>query len=636
MNSNFSYRPDIDGLRALAVLLVIFFHAGFPFAKGGYIGVDVFFVISGFLITLTLDKEMNKKTFSFKQFYLRRIRRIIPVLVFILLIVTIPASIILFSADLEVYSRTLIHTILSTNNFYLWTNSRDYFAESVEFLPLVHTWSLSVEEQFYFLWPPLLLLIHNKLSLKRRLIFILAFLIFGIVLSVYLTNNDQNMAYFLLPARMFELMMGAGLAMFWEKLPKLSKLKNDIISILALVIILVPAVVLNASSLFPGMNAFWPCLGAMLLIFTGKNASDEGLVNKIFKNRVLVFIGLLSYSMYLWHWPLFVFIKYLGYDLEGSIRLFAILSIVPLSYFSWRFVEQPFRKKYKFNFKKTILVVLLPSLVTIGLIYAVLDEKDGFPGRFPELTEFIPKTNFPNKVRKNCFGKDKVGNCDECFIGVKKDSLDGMLIGDSFANHTAAFLDVLAKDAGLYIHDSAAGGYPLLSDIDEDSGAPVKPIRYSIERYEYAKKFKNVFIASNWENLSNERPRNRELVLNTIEELVKLNKTIVLFDGLRATTEMNLHRLKLLKTRQPDTFSQVNSSIPETKRPDDYFIHEIKKRFPSILIIDLNDVMCKNGECELRIGDTIIYRNRDHLNTSGARLMGEKYLRLKGNPLKGL
>jgi len=588
------------------------------------------------LITSTLNKEMSKNTFSFKQFYLRRIRRIIPVLVFILLVVTIPAYFILFADALEAYSRTLIHTMLSTNNFHLWINSKDYFAESTELLPLVHTWSLSVEEQFYFLWPPLLLLLHKKMNLKKRLIFITVFLIFGILLSLYLANTDPAMAYFLLPARMFELMMGAGLALFWDQLPKLSKLKNHILSIIAFILILIPAIVLTKSSVFPGINAFWPCLGTMLIIFTGKDTSNEGLVNTFFKHRALVFIGLLSYSLYLWHWPLFVYAKYLFLDFEGIVRISVLASLIPLSYFSWRFVEQPFRMKYKYDFKKTMLTVLLPSLLVIGAIYAVLDDKDGFPERFPALTEFIPKANFPNKIRKNCFSKDKVGNCDECFVGIKKEHLDGVLIGDSYANHTASFLDVLAKDAGLYIHDSAAGGYPLLSDISEETGAPVKPEKYSEDRFNFTKTVKNVFIASNWMNLNTERPRNRKLVLNTIGELVALKKNIIIVDGLRATTTMNLHRLKLLKIRNSASFSTMETSIPKIARPKDYFLYEVLKKYPSIAIINLNDIMCEGDKCELKIGNTIIYRNKDHLNTSGARLMGERYLKLKGNPLKGL
>ena len=633
MKLNFSYRPDIDGMRAIAVLLVILYHANFPFITGGYIGVDVFFVLSGFLITLTLDKEMKEGKFSFKKFYLRRIRRIIPVLVFVMLVTTIPAYLFLFSDNFESYARTLIHTILSTNNFHLWIVQSDYFSENADLIPLLHTWSLSVEEQYYFVWPVLLLLIHKIFSLEKRLIFIFLFLIATILLSVYLTDVNPNMAYFLLPARIFELAIGACLAMFWERLPQFSKAINSFISILGILLILIPAYLLTKSSLFPGMNAFWPCLGSALLIFTGKNEDNKGIVNTILQNRFLVFTGLLSYSLYLWHWPVFTFIRYLGIDLEGIVRITALIAIFALSYFSWKFVEQPFRIKYKYNFKKTMLVVFLPSVLLIAGTYAIIDIKDGFPNRFPQLSEFNPKTNYPNKVRKECFDQFKVGNCDECFLGVKKDSLDGVLIGDSFGNHTAAFLDILAKDADLYIHDSTAGGYPLMNKVDEN-GNPIFPEAYAIERLNYAKQFGTIYIAANWDEQGTSHSKNYLRTINTVGELIKLGKKIVIFDCLRPTTVVNLHKAKLYKSGNKVFFKDRDFSIPYTPRPNDYIVYELKRKFPSVQIIDLNDAMCKDGKCNLEIEKTIAYRNFNHLNTSGAELIAKKYIQLKGNPLK--
>lgn len=629
----FSYRHDIDGLRAIAVLLVIFFHAEFSFLGGGYIGVDVFFVLSGFLITLTIDKEMSEDQFSFKQFYLRRIRRIIPVLVFVILVSVVPAYFILFADNFESYSRTLLHTMLSTNNFHLWITQKDYFSENSDLIPFLHTWSLSVEEQFYFLWPISLLFLHKKMNLQKRLIFVFIFLIFGIIVSVYLTDMDPNMAYFLLPARIFELGIGACLAMFWDKLPEVSKAKNHIISIVGFGLILVPACVLNKTSIFPGINAFWPCLGTAMLILSGKNTNSKGIINTILQNKLLVLVGLLSYSMYLWHWPLFMFIKYLGINLEGMIRIISLVVIFVLSYFSWRFIEQPFRVNLKFDFKRTMLYGFLPSLLLIAGIYGVIDAEDGFPERFPELSEFNPKANYPNKVRKECFDKFKVGNCDECHLGIKKDTLDGVLIGDSFANHTAAFLDVLAKDAGLYIHDSAAGGYPLMYNVNTDGSARY-PEKYAIDRLNYAKKFKSIFIAANWEGIT--KKKDYDLTIITLGKLIKNGKKIIIFDGLRSTTNLNLHKAKLLKAKVTINFPERDLSILEYKRPDDYIVYEIKRKFPSVIIIDLNDVMCKSGKCEIQLKNTIVYRNGNHLNTIGAKLLADEYLKSNKNPLKQL
>jgi peptidoglycan/LPS O-acetylase OafA/YrhL len=635
MNLKTSYRPDIDGLRAIAILLVLFFHAGFPIFSGGYIGVDVFFVLSGFLITSLIDTEMKEKRFSFKNFYLRRIRRIIPVLVFIMIIITIPACFILFANNLEAYSRTLIYTLLCSNNFHLYVNLGDYFAENSDLIPFLHTWSLSVEEQFYFFLPPFLLLLHRKFNLQKRLLIILLLCILGLIFSIYQTYSNPKMAYFLLPARLFELTIGSCLAMYWNQLPDLNRVKNNMLSLIGLALVIVPAFTLTKSSLFPGLNAFWPCFGTAILIFTGKTEQTKGIINRLIQNKLMVGIGLISYSLYLWHWPIFVLIKYIGINFEGTIRIATIALVFALSYLSWRFVEQPFRTTLKFDFKKTMLVVFLPSFIIIATIYGVLDAKDGFPERFSGLPEFNQKENYPNKIRKQCFDKFKIGNCDDCYLGIKKDTLDGLLIGDSFANHTAAFLDVLAKDAGLYIHDSAAGGYPLLNSLNDD-GTSKYPPEYGIDRLNYAKKFKNIFIAANWEEQSTPNSKNYQSIVNTVGELVKSGKKIIIFDGLRATSDMNLHKSKLVKAGIHVYFTQKDFSIPATPRPYNYIVYEMKRKFPSLIVIDLNDAMCKDGKCDLKIDNTIVYRNQNHLNTSGARQIGEKYLKLKGNPLKNL
>jgi len=539
----------------------------------------------------------------------------------------------MFPENFEAFGRTLLHTILSTNNIYLWANNREYFSENSDLIPLLHTWSLSVEEQFYFIWPSLLLLLFKVKQIKKKAIIVALFLIIGLAISVYLTYSDLNTAYFLLHGRIFELGIGAALAIFWHSLPTTSKITNTIISILGFCLLFIPAFILDKNSLFPGFNALWPCLGTAMLIFSNKeNNENGGIVNTILKNKYIVFIGLISYSMYLWHWPIFVFIKFYGIELTGLIRIASLLVITLLSYLSWKFIEQPFRTTLKFDFKKTMLFIMLPAVAIFGIIYAVVDANDGFPNRFPKLAEFNPKLNYPNKVRNKCFDKYIIGNCDECFLGVKKDTLDGVLIGDSFANHTASFLDVLAKDANLYIHDSAAGGYALLADVDENNNTNFDP-QYGIDRLNYAKQFKTIYIASNW-NLLTLSKSNRERIMETIAELIKKNKKIVIFDCLRPITEMKLHKLKLAKA-YPDYFDE-EVTFDEVNREENYLVFEIKHKFPSVLVIDMNEGVRENGKLTTKLENTIIYRTFDHLNTSGAKLIGEKYLLKNGNPLKEL
>jgi len=441
----------------------------------------------------------------------------------------------------------------------------------IDLVPLLHTWSLSVEEQFYFIWPPILLVLHSFLSLKNRLAFIIIFILLGLGLSVFLGYDNPAMAYFLLPAR--------------------------------------------------------------FIILAGKQPQNRGIINTLLQTKSLVTIGLLSYSMYLWHWPIFVFIKYLGYELTLPISTVAIAVTIVLSYLSWKFVEQPFRYKFKYSFKKTLLVVLLPCLIMTGTIYGILDAKNGFPNRFPKLTEFDKNSNFPNKVRKNCFDSFLIGNCEDCGLGIKKDTLDGMLIGDSFANHTAAFIDVLAKNANLYFHDSAAGGYPLLHDIDEITGEPNRDPEYGAKRLEYAKKFRTIIIASNWERFFDANSKNYQFTMSTISTLVASGKNIVIIDPLRATGAIDIHKMRLHKVEAVTNISKEDLLIPFYKRPDEYIVYEMKRKFPSITIINLNDVMCKNNNCNYEINGSIVYRNGNHLNTSGATMIAKKFIQEKGNPL---
>jgi peptidoglycan/LPS O-acetylase OafA/YrhL len=633
MSNSFKYRSDIDGLRALAVLLVVFFHAKFTIISGGFIGVDVFFVISGFLISIIISKEVSGNRFSFKHFYLRRIKRLGPALIALLILTTIPAYLFLFSDDFEIFSRNLIHVFLTTSNFFLWQNTGGYFSPNTDLIPLLHTWSLAVEEQFYFIWPAMLILLY-KLTKGRHLITLMfVVLISLIVLSVYLANTKPHSAYFLLPARGFELMMGALLAIAYERLPNLNKLVNHLLSILGLGLIIIPAFIISKQSVFPGFNALWPCLGTVLLIITGKDNHKKGLVNTIISHRSFVFFGLISYSLYLWHWPIFVFIQYLGLELVGLVRVFAMLIAFIMGYLSWRFIEQSIYNINLPTLGSAMKKIMLPAFITLTVIYGVIDVKNGFPERFDNLSEFNKKTNFPSTVRSKCHDADLIGNTDQCWLGIKKEALDGMLVGDSFANHSASFIDVLAKDAGLFIHDSTSGGHPILTQLIAPS-VYAYPEKYANNRLKYAMQFEHIIIGVNWDLYKIPSNLNYEILLSTIGDMIKQDKKVSVIISVPKTTKQNLHKLKLVKADRFVFFDDYDSSIPNIAYSKNHIINEMKIRFPKINYIDLRDVMCDISSCDAMINNTIIYRNSDHLNTSGAAMMAKKYLSKVGNPFK--
>ena len=633
MSNLFKYRADIDGLRAIAVLLVVLFHAKFSAISGGFIGVDVFFVISGFLISIIISKEVRENRFTFKSFYLRRIKRLAPALIALLILTTIPAYLFLFADDFEIYGRSLIHAYLTTSNFFLWQNTGGYFAANTDLFPLLHTWSLAVEEQFYFVWPVLFILLYKLTAGKylTRLMFV--FLIGLIALSVYLANNNPHSAYFLLPARAFELMMGAMLAISYDKVPKTHRNVNHIMSIFGLALILIPAFLISKQSVFPGFNAFWPCLGTVLLIASGRDKDHQGIINKIIAHKSFVTIGLISYSLYLWHWPIFSFIQYLGLELSGLLRISALILSFVLAYLSWRFIEQPIRHVNLPTLGSAMKKIMLPSFLILTTIYAVIDVQNGFPDRFKNLAEFDKKKNFPSTVRKKCFDADLIGNIEQCNLGVKKEQLDGMLIGDSFANHSASFIDVLAKDAGLYIHDSTSGGHPILTRMNAPDVYDYPP-DYAVKRLEYALNFEHIIIAANWNNYSSPDNINYEPILSTIESITKKDIKITVIESLPATTKENLHKLKFMKGSDFVFFDDAEYFIDKPTYKNNHILNEMKRRFPNITYIDFKDAMCDDKQCAIVLNDTIIYRNSDHLNTSGAAMMAEKYLSLYGNPLK--
>ena len=296
------YRPEIDGLRALAVVPVVLFHAGVDAFSGGFVEVDIFFVISGYLICRIILSEAEEDRFSFIKFYDRRIRRIVPALLLVIL-VSIALS-LLFALPNQVMDvgKSAIAALLSFSNFYFWAQG-GYFAPAAEFRPLLHTWSLGVEEQFYIFFPVFVIL-FLKIKLNVRLI-ILYSLLPMYAISLWLSFEKPSVAFFLLPARAWELGLGALLAS--GAIPAIgSRLLREVFSAAGFGMIILSVFVIDLGMVFPGWVALLPCIGSALIIHT---ANGGTLVQRLLSVRHIVFVGLISYSLYLWHWPIFVFMR---------------------------------------------------------------------------------------------------------------------------------------------------------------------------------------------------------------------------------------------------------------------------------------------------------------------------------------
>lgn len=333
------YRSEIDGLRTVAVLPVVFYHFGIPPFTGGFVGVDVFFVISGFLITQLLVQDETLGRFSIVRFYERRVRRIVPALVVVMAACVPVAMYTMLPVDLVRFGSSIVATVAFSSNFFFWRFT-DYFTGSGGSAPLLHTWSLAVEEQFYIFYPLLLVFLYGRG--KRNLPVTLGILGLGsLAASLWAIDHMPVAAFYLSPFRAWELLLGAVIATTaW--VPK-NRLTNEVLSVLGLGLIGWACLAYSDLDVFPGWRALPPCLGAGLIIFS--NRDRKTLVGQLLSLPVAVFIGKISYSLYLWHWPLVVFYRLIWSampDLETGIVLTALA--IGLATLSWRYVERPFRE----------------------------------------------------------------------------------------------------------------------------------------------------------------------------------------------------------------------------------------------------------------------------------------------------
>jgi peptidoglycan/LPS O-acetylase OafA/YrhL len=357
------YRPEVDGLRAVAVLPVLFFHAGFESFGGGFVGVDVFFVISGFLITRILVDEMEAGRFSMAAFYERRARRILPAL-FVMLVLCVPAAWVLLPPSAMVrFSESLVAVPLFASNILFWRQS-GYFDTAAELKPLLHTWSLAVEEQYYILFPIVLLAVFR---LNRRLLVpvLLAGFVMSLWLAEWLVLRKPGAAFFLLPTRGWELLLGALVAVLGAKL-QVGAFVSNMLCALGLGMIAAAVAFFTRATPTPGLQTLLPTVGAALVLLYAR--SSGSWVGWILCWRPAVWVGLISYSAYLWHQPLLAFFRYAAPGELGLVRACVALACsIGFGYLSWRFVEMPIRNPQKVARRAVVIF----GVLGVSLISAV-------------------------------------------------------------------------------------------------------------------------------------------------------------------------------------------------------------------------------------------------------------------------
>jgi peptidoglycan/LPS O-acetylase OafA/YrhL len=438
------HRREIDGLRAIAVVLVILFHAGVEIISGGFIGVDIFFVISGYLITSIISREVSNGTFTLRKFYERRVRRILPALILVTLASSIAAWFILPPSHMEEFSKSLLSVFSISSNVFFWSES-NYFDTASELKPLLHTWSLSVEEQFYLVYPLLFLLpgIQRRIFSYYAIIILLTLsFLFAIIVSQY----SSLAAFYLLPTRAWELLLGATIALYFSKPTAIQKNRiiNEMGGAIGFSLLVAAAFLVDESWSFP-VYGILPALGAALVIIFSHQGT---LVGKLLSSKPLVGVGLISYSAYLWHQPLFAFARVLSVQQLSQSTLLALSAVtLVLAYISWHAVEQPFRNNEIIQGRRLYVFSLSGILLSVSFSVAGL-ASNGFEKRYAGLT--FPEPWDPPVA---CHGAASLLKYEEPLGDCLGDSRNGnpndiFLLGDSHAAQLSFPLSILAKQRG--------------------------------------------------------------------------------------------------------------------------------------------------------------------------------------------
>lgn len=423
--STLTYRPDIDGLRTLAVVPVILFHAGATWLPGGFVGVDIFFVISGYLISSIILREAAAGDFSFLRFYERRLRRIIPPLLVMLVVTVVVFQVIALPDQAQQTAESGIAALLSVSNFYFWRTS-GYFAPAAEFMPLLHTWSLAVEEQFYLLFPVIVLALM-KLRLPLKWVFFIGTAA-AFAVGYYLSVAKPSVAYYLLPARAWELAIGAVLAV--GVVPALKgRTVQELVPAIGVGLIVFSLFYIRSDMVFPGWVALMPCLGAAMVIHAG---GQSFVSRNLLSARPVVFVGLLSYSLYLWHWPVLTALRMrtASAHLDMPVAVAGIIVTFLLAWVSWRFVERPFRNRREMP-GRVMGLRLAGGSMALLIVSGVAIMMSGFPARLDSGARIaLAASTDIDSFRAIC---DEIENRGECRFGRSEGPITYAIIGDSHA-----------------------------------------------------------------------------------------------------------------------------------------------------------------------------------------------------------
>jgi len=611
------YRPDIDGLRAIAVLFVVFYH-GFPNKlPGGFVGVDIFFVISGFLISSILFASFKEHDFSFSEFYARRIQRIFPSLILVLVFCVIFGWFVLLFDE---YKQIGLHVASGSSfisNFIFWHES-GYFDGAAETKPLLHLWSLGIEEQFYIFWPVLLWAAWHK---NIKFIYLTATTFFlSFFINLYLVQVDVIADFYSPASRAWELLAGGLLALYMERQlirdTRTSDFKSNAYSLLGFMLIVLSIIVIDKKFMFPGLWALFPVVGTVLIIL----ASPDCYFNKfLLSNKILVWFGLISYPLYLWHWPLLSFARILS-DQKPSYLLSLALILVSIlfAWITYRYIERPIRfGRQTKQFRSAVFLVIV--MIIIGSFGYLINYSSGKPfGRSEPYT--IINDGDIGHLEFHRYASDKFYVCTpkeiaaksliwdgfiRCLQSKDNSNIDLALIGNSHAEHLFIGLaeQLPSKNVVFYIQ---TGRHPFISNKNFEG------IYQSVIE---SKTIKKVIISLDWQDsefITDE-------IVNTANVLIKNGKEVYFandvpifpFDPKRCKgVRINLGELRCITKKRINDF--------------EFALFNIAKDNPSIHLLNTLSYFCNDYECNMSRNNELLYRDNHHLNIKGSQYVGKR------------
>lgn len=624
------FRVDIEGLRAVAIISVVLYHMRIGFAYGGFVGVDVFFVISGYLITKIIANHLESDNFRLIDFYKRRIARLFPALFVMLAIVTILAVFVLPPTRLQAYASTLSSAALFVSNIRLWQQS-SYFEYITDSRLLLHTWSLSIEEQFYIVLPLVLIAIHRWG--KSRYGFYLAVLaLLSFWLNIRFMAKDETLAFFMGPPRAFELLIGALLATRFAG-PTLPRSLREVIGLSGAAAILFAICTFDDDVAFPGFYALIPCLGTAAVIYAG--TAGPTVVSSVLSWRPLRFIGAISYSLYLWHWPLLGLLRtyYFGIPPYGAVALTVALSF-GLAVLSWKYVERPFlvgNGAPRRIFAKAAFASLCAVIVGVYGVRAA-----GLPWRYsPEaLKMFATNKNF-SPTRQSCFRTrlHPLTYDQSCIYGEGSDLGKIAVWGDSHAAELAYQLGQIAGDRARFVELSFANCPPALN-----YHLPLRP-ECAIHNQNILSgvlKDKNVkyVVLTAWYLRHAQRENfwhGLDAMVATLEAAGKQVVMVYPYPTFPASIPETLAN-KLQRGAPLVSSGMTREQFRQESAGELSHLNAIVSRH-HVLVGHSEDVICPNGFCSVFTGEQVLYLDNSHLSLAGAKLIAAKVIALvEGKP----